>query len=432
MHPWPLRRAVALVTGLSLALTGSVAAATSMASAAPGPVTITFWNEMTGPYKVALDAEIHAFEHQNPRIHVTDVVVPNDAALEPKLLAAIVAGNPPTISQVNPPWATGLIHTGSLVNLSPYMQKTPAMAAKNFYASLLAGGRWPDGNVYVLPFNISTALLFYNETAFQKAHIAGPPRTWAAFTEDAMRLSGKNREAFAITLVHSYPWLAFFYQQGGNFITKTGMPNPAAFAPNGPAVKALNLWANLVRHHAAVLTQGYASQTDFADQTSSILVGTSAFYPYLVPAVGGKFPIGIATLPRGTVSATSIFGGYLGLFSHSTAAQTTAALKFVQYLTSPTGTTYWMEHSDGYLPVRPSVVRTAASYLRTHPAQRVAMEALATGQNPPKVAWWDQFNHEVLLNDITAVLIGKESAQAAMKSAYAQAVQLAHRDGTYQ
>lgn len=414
--------------GLSL---GALVSAGAPASAASRPVTISFWNEMTGPYGVALAAEIKQFERANPGVTVDSVTIPNDAALEPKLLAAIVGHQEPTLSQMNPPWGTGFIHTGSLVNLTPYMAKARGMSS-NFYASLLEGGRWPNGRQYLLPFNVTTAIMFYNQTAFSKAGITAPPKTWQQFSADAAKMSGGSRSAFAITLVHSYPWLAFFYQAGGNFILRNGKPNPAAFAPNGPADKALSLWATMVKHHQAVLTQGYASQTDFADGTSSILVGTSAFYPYLAQAVGNKFTIGVAPLPNNVQEATSIFGGYLGMFSQATDAERSAAFKFIEYLTSVQGTTYWANHSEGYLPVRPSVVKSDAPFLATHPAQRVALEALSTGKNPPKVAWWDQFSHQVLLNAVTAVLIGKETPAAALRSAYHQAVQLADRDGTYQ
>ena len=94
---------------MSSALAGCGPGVSHKTAHSTSPVTITFWNEMTGPYKVALAGEIHQFEKSHPQITVNDIVVPNDAALEPKLLTAIVAGNPPTLSQMYPPWATGFI-----------------------------------------------------------------------------------------------------------------------------------------------------------------------------------------------------------------------------------------------------------------------------------------------------------------------------------
>lgn len=416
--------------------TGLVGCGTPAASSAPvsskSPVTITFWNEMTGPYEVALSGEISAFEKLHPNITVQDVVVPNDAALEPKLLASIVAQDPPTISQMNPPWATGFIQTGSLVNLSPMIAGQNGFSLSSFYPNMLKPGRWPNGDQYLLPFNLGAAIMYYNKDEFQKAGISTPPTTWNEFTQDASKLSTSGRQAFAITLVHSYPWLAFFDQAGGNFVGANGQPNKAAFAPNGPAVQALTLWSNMIKNGSAVLTHGYASQTDFANGTSSILIGTTGFYPYLQQAVAGKFPIAEAPLPADKDASTSLYGGYLGLFSNATSAQQQAAFTFIKYLTSKEGQVYWMENSQGYLPVRSDVAHSAAQFLSTHTAQQVSLNVLGSAIAEPKVAWWDEFSHQVLLNAIVGVLINKETPVEAMQSAYQQAVALAQKDGTYQ
>ncbi len=110
--------------------------------------------------------------------------------------------------------------------------------------------------------------------------------------------------------------------------------------------------------------------------TSSILIGTTGFYPYLDQAVANKFPIGEASLPADKVSATSLFGGYLGMFSKATPAQQSAAFAFIKYLTSKQGQLYWMEKSQGYLPVRSDVAQAAQSFLSIHPAQQVSLSVL--------------------------------------------------------
>ncbi len=145
------------------------------ATKSSAPVTITFWNEMTGPYETALAGEIQQFHKTHPNITVKDVVVPNDAALEPKLLSAVVGQNPPTISQMNPPWATGFIETGSLVNLSPLISGSQGFSLSSFYPNMLKPGKWPNGNQYLMPFNLGAAIMYYNKAAFQAAGIAHPP-----------------------------------------------------------------------------------------------------------------------------------------------------------------------------------------------------------------------------------------------------------------
>ncbi len=417
--------ALVAAMGAMLAACGGSGAAPKPKTTAGQKVTITFWNEMTGPYQVALNGVIAAFETQNPQITVDSVVVPNDAALQPKLLTAVVGHDLPTISQLNPYWGPEFISTKSLVNLTPDISKASNFGLGEFYGRLLAAGRWPGNKQYLLPFNVSDCEMFYNQSAFQAAGITSPPATWSAFAADAAKLSTGSHHAFAITLVHSYPWRAFFNEAGGQFATASGQPNRSAFAPGGAGVAAMSFWQQLVNKGQAVLTQGYASQTDFANGTSSILVGTSAFYPYLVPAVAGKFKIGIAPMPSGKITSTSVFGGYLGMFSQASPAQQAAGFKFIQYLTSKQGQLYWMEHSNGYLPVRADAAAAGKSFLATHPAQETALKSLADATPEPQYAWYDQFDIQDLIPGIQAVLIGKSSPTAEMSALYGDAKSLA-------
>ncbi|MCL5972514.1 MAG: extracellular solute-binding protein, partial [Firmicutes bacterium] len=171
-----LSGAMALVSVGSLLLAGC-GQATPKASAPTslkGPVTITFWNEMTGPYQPVVTAEINAFHKLHPNVTVQDVVVSNDAALRPKLFSAIVAGDPPTVSEMNPPWATGFISSHALVPLSTFIRGPQGLSSaqlNDFYPSMLNGGKWPDGTQYLMPFNLSANIMFYNKTAFQAAGI---------------------------------------------------------------------------------------------------------------------------------------------------------------------------------------------------------------------------------------------------------------------
>lgn len=416
---------------VSVGMTGAVLAlaAASVASAAARPaahaqksVTITFWNEMTGPYEVALDKVMHQFEKTHRNIRINNVVVSNDATLEPKLLAALVGNNPPTISQMNPNWASGFVKTGSLYDMSGFIHSKQGFSLSPFFKGLLKAGQF-SGHQYILPFNVSSNVMYYNETQFKQAGITSAPRTWTQFQADAKKLSTNGRHAFAITLVHTYPFRTSVIQAGGEFVLPSGKPNPGVFKGNGAATKALEMWSGMVKNGSAILTQGYGSQTDFANGTSSILEGTSAFYPYLAQAVAGKFTIGIAPVPGDKNDGTAAFGGYLGVFNQASSAQKTAAMEFVKFLTSKQGQTIWMEDSEGYLPVRNDVAPGAQKFLATHPAQRVALSVMGRAQMSPRVSWWNQFSNQYLINDITAVLDNKMSALSAMHQAYQQAEQ---------
>lgn len=426
---WKKVYAAGLAVAVSLTLgawTGGQSATSlqseGSAKSSQGKVTITFWNEMTGPYKVALSKEISRFEHKNPDIIVKDVVIPNDAALEPKLLAGIVGHSLPTLSQLNPQWGQHFVSTNTIVNLTKYIDKTPSFGLKEFYKTMLQPGKWPGNKQYMLPFDISNSILIYNKTAFEAAGITSAPATWAEFTADAKKMSGGNKHAFAVTLVHSYPWRSFFQSAGGSLANAKGEPSQKDLSASGAAGKALALWAQMAKNGSAVLTQGYASQTDFANETSSILVGSSAFYPYITAAVGNKFTIGVAPMPKDKVAGTAADGGYLAMFSQSTTAQKNAAFKFITYLTSKAGQVSWLKNSEGYLAVRKDATAASASFLKTHPAQAVALAQVADAAPAPNYAWYDEFDQQTLIPAIQSVLLGKATASQAAQGLYAAAV----------
>lgn len=435
MNPKYLAGAMTLaVLSTALAACGGSTPTTGAQVNAKAPVTITFWNEMTGPYEAAITKEITAFNKIYPNVTVNDVVVPNDAALRPKLFSAIVAGNPPTVSQMNPPWATGFISSHALVPISSFFKGKDGLTAqqlKDYYSTMLAGGKWPDGKQYLMPFNLSANIMFYNKTAFMAAGINHFPTTWTGFANDAAKLSTHGHEAFAITLVHSYPFLAFFYEAGGHFVLSNGEPNPAAFSANGPAVQALTLWTHMVQNHSAVLTQGYASDTLFGNGTSDILEATSAASPYLRQAAAGRFTIGVAPMPSDVTSATALFGGYLGIFSKASPAQRLAAWEFVKFLTSTQGSVVWAENTQGYLPVRKSSAQQMSGFLAQHPAQAMSLKVLPVAKAEDKPAWWSQFSNQILINAIDEALLGKMTPAQAIHKAYQQVIQVQAQTGDY-
>lgn len=411
------------VLGLAACSSGQTSSAPQGGSSGTQPkVTITFWNEMTGPYETALAKVIANFETKNPNITVKNVVIPNDAALEPKLLAGIVGRSLPTISQLDPQWGSHFIDTNTIVDLTKNIVATPNFGLDQFYPSMLKPGQWPGNKQYMLPFNISNSILIYNKTAFDQAGITSPPVTWSDFSADAAKLSTGNKHAFAVTLIHSYPWRAFFQSAGGNLANASGDPSKKDLSANGAAGKALALWETMAKNGSAILTQGYASQTDFANETSSILVGSSAFYPYITKAVGNKFDIGVAKMPSDKVPGTSADGGYLAMFSQATADQKAAGFKFITYLTSEAGQESWLKNSAGYLAVRKDAVAASSEFLKTHPAQAVALSQVSNAAPAPNYGWYDEFNQHTLIPAIQSVLLGKATANQAADGLYAAAV----------
>ena len=59
----------------------------------------------------------------------------------------------------------------------------------------------PDGRMMAMPFNSSTAIMFYNKDAFKKAGLdpTKPPQTWPELIEAARKIKATNAAACGFT-----------------------------------------------------------------------------------------------------------------------------------------------------------------------------------------------------------------------------------------
>src|SRR3970040_39464 len=82
---------------------------------AGGPVTITFWHGMSGVLNPAIDELTNDFNKLNPGIVVNGQYQGTYGTLNQKLVAAVAAGSPPTITQLFPNWADQLIQAKAIL-----------------------------------------------------------------------------------------------------------------------------------------------------------------------------------------------------------------------------------------------------------------------------------------------------------------------------
>ncbi|OCT12718.1 hypothetical protein A8709_28245 [Paenibacillus pectinilyticus] len=91
---------------------------------------------------------------------------------------------------------------GDLLPLDKYL--TPEFKQRFGDGAFLDGVNMKDGKTYSIPAIGSTARLFYNKGIFEKAGIAGPPKTMAELTADAKqitdKLKGQGIYGFAMNL----------------------------------------------------------------------------------------------------------------------------------------------------------------------------------------------------------------------------------------
>jgi multiple sugar transport system substrate-binding protein len=195
--------AIALAATASIALLATACTGESGSAAdddASKETTLNFWHAWSAPAEVAaVKSLIAGFEKAHPNIRVN--VVGN--MTDDKMNQALRAGGdkaPDVISSFTTNNVGKFCSSGALVDLNPFFEKAGVDPEETFPKAMNEYTQF-DGNRCSVPLLGDAYGLYYNKTAFKKAGIAEPPRTWSEFAADAKKLT--------IAQGHSYQQLGF-------------------------------------------------------------------------------------------------------------------------------------------------------------------------------------------------------------------------------
>ncbi len=402
----------------------AVAAAT-VPIAAAGPVTITFWHGMSGVLLAPVNQLTADFNKLNPGIVVQAQYQGNYGVLNQKLIAAVAAGNPPTISQVFGNWTDQLMRANAIVPIEKFF-KGPGGLSKSelgdFYPVLIKANTF-RGAIWTLPFNKSVYILFYNADLLRQNNLK-VPQTWDEFVQVAKALTREEggrvtRYGFVVRPTTDY-FTIMLLANGGRFLKPYGK---VVDFNSQAGVEALQFLVDLVqRYKVAYVLPGFAD-ADFGAGKVAMYVATSPGLVFAQAAVGGKFQIGLATLPYKTTKTTLISGTDVAILAKASPEQQLAAWKYIKFMTGTVGTSRWAL-ATSYLPVRQSARKTLESvYRKQNPLYLPNLESLAIAQTEPAMAEWQEIR-DIISDAVEQAILGKATAQQALDAAAAKANRL--------
>lgn len=326
----------------SQASSAAPASSSEAPSQAPSqPVTVTFWHGMSGGTEDALKALTDKFNSENGK-DITVKLVGQGAYgdLSKKLMASAAAKSLPDMSQVYNNW---------LQNYLDSVAPLDDLIKKDFdnYEDIEESYRKECeelGKTYVLPFNKSSQVLFYNKTEFDKLGLT-PPTTWDELAADCEKITkATGKPAMGYDDLYAM-FQQFDQQNGGTFIAdgKVQFTDAAGAA----AYKFVSdLYA---KGYARLAGEDKYMSTPFNSGSVLMYVGSSAGAAYLKP---DGFTYSAAPLPKGQKGSVPQAGTNLAMFSQDPAQQN-AAWEYMKFLTSTESTTEWAMKT-GYLPIRTS------------------------------------------------------------------------------
>jgi multiple sugar transport system substrate-binding protein len=311
--------------------------------------TINFWHAWSAPNEVAgIKALIAGFEKAHPNIHVN--VVGN--MTDDKINQALRTGGdraPDVISSFTTNNVGKFCSSGALVDLNPFFKKSGIDPETTFPKAMNEYTRF-DGNRCSVPLLGDAYGLYYNKTAFEKAGIAGPPKTWSEFEADAKKLTIPQGDSYKQLgfMPNYHGWESttehYFAQFSPTYFDSSGKSDlakdpafEAGFKLQKKLVDELGGFQKLEKFRSTLGDEWGAKHPFHTGQVAMQLDGEWRLG--MAEEAKPKFEIGVAPLPVPDDQADQYGKGYItGTIAGiaATSKKQNAAWELVKYMTTDT------------------------------------------------------------------------------------------------
>ncbi|MGW2955475.1 ABC transporter substrate-binding protein [Streptomyces eurythermus] len=345
-------RKTAFVLSAAAVLLTTACTGRSVGSATDDPskeATITFWHAWSAPNEVkAVRSLVAGFERAHPNIHVR--VVGN--MTDDKINQALRAGGdraPDVVSSFTTNNVGRFCSSGALVDLNPFFAKSGIDPQKTFPKPMTEYTAF-EGDRCAVPLLGDAYGLYYNKTAFAKAGITRPPRTWSEFLADARKLTIRQGDGYRqlgfMPNYHGWESTTEHYlgQFSPTYFDKDGKSNVAkdpafarAFTLQKKLVDELGGFRRLERFRSTLGDEWGPKHPFHTGQVAMQLDGEWRLG--MAEEAKPDFEIGVAPLPVPDDQAGQYGKGYItGTIAGiaATSHKQNAAWEFVKYVTTDT------------------------------------------------------------------------------------------------
>ena len=406
------------------ASSGATTSGATTSGGAPGNGTtaITVSHGYTDVEAKEIQAQADQWNKLNPTQKVSLVFNGgNDGALQ-KTVAGFTAGNFPDVAYEYGSSASQLAKQPKLVDLTSDVAAT-SFDWNDFYPSERTAAT-VDGKVVGVPALVDNLSLVYNKKLFAAAGVAEPTNDWSwqDFAAAAKKLTDASKQQFGWAYVNDgsedtvWRYLALLWQAGGDLLTPD---NKAPAFDSAAGLAALQLLQQMgVTDKSVYLDSGNDNYLNLFNSGKIAMLWTG---PWDLSSINSDVSYGVTFLPGYNGDHETISGPDLYmLFDHSSARAATA-VKFVQWLTSPT-VNLQFAIATGDLPLRQSetTLPDYSKFLSTYPSDKVFVDNLNNVKHVrPNITSYAQVSTAVG-QMVQAVLLGQKQPQAALDAAKTQ------------
>lgn len=413
-HAWKLAAA-----GLSLLALGTAPAL------AQTKIDFYYPVQVGGPVSKVIDGYVEKFEAANPDIDVAAVYAGNYNDTTTKALTAAKAGTPPAVAVLLATDIFTLYDEDVIEPFGDFIKTDEDKAWVGGFMPAYLKSAEMEGQLWSVPFQRSTAVMYYNKQAFKEAGLDPEkyPTTW-----DEMAAAGK-----AVTVkdasgkvtrwgvgipgnVGSAQWLfgALAAENGAILSNDAGTET---YLTDPKVVEALQYWVNLSKdgiQPPGIFEWGTAPADFLAGRVAMIWHTTGNLANIRKNAT---FDFGVAPFPGHPKPASVLGGGNLYIFKDASDEQKAAAFKLVKFLTSDEVLADWALQT-GYVAPRDGSWQTPEmkKYVEEVPDAAVALKQIP--DSVPEFSTHENARTTKVLNDaLAAALTGGKTPEQALSGA---------------
>lgn len=348
-------------------LAASLVVLLSSTAAAQAEVTVEFWHSFGGSSGEALADIIENFEAANPDINIEAEHVGNYEDIVTRLQAAIPARRAPDAVILEVTRYGLFADRGALIDLTSYLDADPL--GEDLYDFAREVGVY-EGKNYIIPFNSSTPVLYYNRDILERAGITEEPEleTFADVERVAQQVQDAlgDQGVFGIAAPGQFARWGLVMGNDSNLIDpQTG--EILLDAPN--TIETYEWMSSLVRNGLAsvdAVTTESSGRDAFYAGNVAIMFNSTGNYGDAFSALGEDLAVG--PMPCNKTCSVPIGGAGIGILASAEKEVQDAAYQFISFAASAQSNAAWFS-ATGYMPIN-----------RNTPDQPVAIEALA--ENP--------------------------------------------------
>ena len=410
---------------------GGLSLAALMAGSAWAKTTIDFYYpvQVGGPLTQIIDGYVAKFEASHPDIDVNAVYSGNYNDTTTKALTAAKSSNPPAVAVLLATDVFTLIDEDVVEPIDDFVKSDDDKAwVAGFMPAFLKSAQ-VDGHLWSIPFQRSTAVLYYNKDAFSEAGLDPDnyPKTWDDMVADGKAVLKKDASGkvtrWGVGIpgnVGSAQWLfgALAAQNGARLMNDEGTET---YLTDPKVVEALQFWVDLSNKygiHPQGIQEWGTTPQDFLEQRIAMVWTTTGNLTNV--RKNATFKFGLAPYPGHPHPASVLGGGNLYIFKGASDDQKRAGFELVKFLSSDELLADWAIQT-GYVAPRDGSWETPA--LKDYVAQ-VPEAVVARNQIPdsvPEFSTHENARTTKALNDaLGAALTGTKTPEKALADAQAE------------